>query len=72
MALVLVRTLDDQAQASLAENPHIQIVSEVAEYDTPPKAIVRRKWAGSISKETGRLLQQEVTHLRDQEWERSF
>ncbi len=72
MALVLVETLDDQAKASLAENPHIRVVREVSQDITPPRNRVKRKWGGSISAETGRMLQDEVTRMRAEEWDRDF
>lgn len=72
MALVLIETLDDEANASLLGNPHIRVVREVSKHITPPKQVVKRKWASSISAETGRLLQEEVTRMRAEEWDRSF
>ena len=72
MALLLIETLDDQATASLLDNPHIRLVGEVNQHITPPKKVVKRKWAGSISPETAKMLQEEVTRMRAEEWDRDF
>ncbi len=71
MALVLIETLDDQAQASLAENPHIRVVGEVNEHVTLPRRKSTRSLAGSISAETAERMHRETEEMRN-EWDRGF
>ena len=71
MALLLVKTLDDQAYASLADNPHIQVVGEVNEHITLPKRKATRSLAGSISAETAERMRRETEAMRN-EWDRDF
>lgn len=75
MALLLVETPNEQAHAALLAllaELNVCLVREVEEVDTPPKNIVKRKWAGSISAETARMMQEEVRKMREEEWDRDF
>ncbi|MBC7446811.1 MAG: hypothetical protein H7330_02000 [Hymenobacteraceae bacterium] len=70
-----MRPPDDHARTALLavlDDLHIRLVSEISEHVTPPKNSVKRKWAGSISPETARMLQDEVTRMRAEEWDRDF
>ena len=71
MALLLIETLDDEANASLLSNPHIRLVGEVNQHITPPKRRVTRELSGTISAETAERLHRETEEMRN-EWDRGF
>lgn len=71
MALLLIETLDDEANASLLNNPHIRLVGEVNQHITPPKRKATRSLAGTISAETAERLRRETEEMRN-EWDRDF
>ena len=66
--------LEIQSAADLEElrrNTRYRVVGIVTP-DVAEAAPVKRRWAGSISPETGRMLQEEVTKMRSEEWDRDF
>ena len=72
MALLLIETLDAEAQQLVYNNPHIRVVGEVKNGAiTPPKSRVKRQWAGMLPADVAERMTRETNQMRD-EWDRSF
>ena len=73
MAVLTISTEDEQGMQLLI-NLALHLGMEVKTSSPVPLAAggPPRKWAGSISKESARMLLDEVDYVRKHEWDRQF
>ena len=73
MAVLTISTEDEQGMQLLINLAlHLGMDVKTSSPAPPVDGGPPRKWAGSISKESGELLRAEVDHVRKNEWERQF
>ena len=73
MAVLTISTEDERGMQLLINLAlHLGMYVKTSPPAPPADAGPPRKWAGSISKESGELLRAEVDHMRKHEWDRQF
>ncbi len=66
MALLLIETLDAEAQKLVYNSPHIRVVGEVSGAIMPPKSRVKRQWAGMLPQNVAERMTRETDQMRDE------
>ena len=66
MALLLIETLDAEAQQLVYNSPHIRVAGEVNGTITPPKSRVKRQWAGMLPPDVAERMTRETSQMRDE------